>query len=241
MKTLNSFTLSAVFAALCFTSGAAGQQAAPRKPIFLSPDQLDLTKILPAPAPEGSAKALAELAEVHRLQETRNADLIAHARADDAEEDMFVFRNVLGDRFRAEALPQTLLLSTHLHNDEGIFGNVAKNRFQRLRPFNFDNTVKPVCKTNANVKDYGYPSGHALTGYLEALALVQMVPEKREAILARADDYAESRVVCGVHYPADAVASKLAAYSMMSLMMNNTQFRAELEAARAEVRRMLGL
>jgi acid phosphatase (class A) len=49
-------------------------------------------------------------------------------------------------------------------------------------------------------EDYGYPSGHALTGYLEALTQIQMAPEKRDDILARADDYGRSRVVCGVHY-----------------------------------------
>jgi membrane-associated phospholipid phosphatase len=92
-----------------------------------------------------------------------------------------------------------------------------------------------------NIDDYGYPSGHATTGYLEALALVQMVPEKRDAILARADDYAHSRVVCGVHYPSDTAAGKLVAYSMMGIMMINPQFRKELEAAKAETRKALGL
>ena len=98
-----------------------------------------------------------------------------------------------------------------------------------------------MCKTNSDVTDYGYPSGHSLTGYLEALALIQIVPEKRDAILARADDYAHSRVVCGVHYTSDTVASKLTAYAMMAIMMNNPRFKRELEAARIETRRALGL
>jgi acid phosphatase (class A) len=94
--------------------------------------------------------------------------------------------------------------------------------------------------TNNDVKDYCYPSGHALTGYLEALALIQIVPEKRDAVLARADDYAHSRVVCGVHYPSDGAASKLTAYSMMGIMMNDLRFKKELEA-RTETRRALGI
>jgi acid phosphatase (class A) len=68
-----------------------------------------------------------------------------------------------------------------------------------------------------------------------------MVPEKRDAIFKRADDYAHSRVVCGVHYPADEQASKATAYAMMALMMNNAQFRKELDAARTETRKALGL
>jgi acid phosphatase (class A) len=230
-------------AGLLFGAAAYAQTTAPtpRKPIFITPEQLNMAAVLPAPPADNSPRGKAELAEVHRLQDTRTAAMIAHAQADDAEEDMFVFKDVLGDRFTAANLPATALLSAHMHSDEGIIVNPAKNFFAKIRPFNFDPTVKPVCKTNANVKDYGYPSGHGTTGYLEALVLVMMVPEKRDAILERADDYAHSRVVCGVHYPSDGLASKLTAYSMMALIVNNAQFRQEFEAAKAETRKLLGL
>jgi len=222
-------------------SKSHAQTRAPRQAVFVSAEQLDAWSIVPNPPADHSREGDAELAEVLRLQKTRGPEQIAHAQADDAEEDIFIFRDVLGDKFTAAALPQTALLSSHLHNDEGIVGGTAKKHFARLRPFNFDSSVKPVCKTNADVTDYGYPSGHSLTGYLEALALIQMVPEKRDAILARADDYAHSRVVCGVHYPSDTIASKLTAYAMMGIMMNNSQFKEELAAARNETRRLLGL
>ena len=211
------------------------------KPIFVSPEQLDVASILPNPPADDSPRTKAELKELHRLQDTRQAAQIAHVKADDTEEDIFIFKDVLGDKFTASALPLTALLSGHLHNDEGVIMGPAKKFFHRLRPFNFDATIKPVCKTNADITDYGYPSGHSTTGYLEALALIQIVPEKRDAILARADDYAASRVVCGVHYPSDTAASKLVAYAMMGIMMNNPQFRKELDAARSETRQALGL
>ena len=213
----------------------------PRKPIFVSPDQLNMAAILPAPPADNSPRGKAELAEVYKIQETRTEAQIAHAQADDAEEDMFVFKDVLGDRFRPENLPATALLSAHMHNDEGVIVNPAKTFFAKMRPFNLDPAVKPVCKANANAKDYGYPSGHGTTGYLEALVLIMIVPEKRDAILARADDYAHSRVVCGVHYPSDGFASKLTAYSMMALIVNNPQFKKEFEAAKAETRAALGM
>jgi acid phosphatase (class A) len=220
---------------------AAAQNGGLRQPFFVSTEQLDAWSILPNPPADHSPAGDAELAEVHRIQDARQPSQIAHAMADDAEEDIFIFRGILGDKFTPDALPRTAELSTHLHNDESIIGGTAKKHFQRIRPFNFDATVKPVCKTNNDVKDYGYPSGHALTGYLEALALIQIVPEKRDAILARADDYAHSRVVCGVHYPGDGAASKLTAYAMMAIMMNNPRFKKELEAARTETRRALGI
>jgi acid phosphatase (class A) len=239
MKNLNGNLIAGALALTLI--GFSGNAQTRRQPIFISPEQLDAASILPNPPADHSPAAAAELAEVHRLQDTRTSADIAHAKADDAEEDMFIFKDILGDKFTPAALPQTALLSTHLHSDEGVIVGPAKSFFHKLRPFNFDASVKPVCKVNSNAADYGYPSGHAATGYLEALALIQMVPEKRDAILARADDYAHSRVVCGVHYPADGAASKSVAYAMMGIMMNNPRFRQELEAARAETRRALGL
>ena len=148
---------------------------------------------------------------------------------------------MVGEKFTSAALPATALLSAHVHSDEGVIVGPAKKYFHRLRPFNFDETVKPVCKTNNDKADYGYPSGHSTTGYLEALVLMMIVPEKRDAILVRADDYARSRVVCGVHYQTDVEASKFVAYAMMGIMINNAQFKQELAAARTETRRLLGL
>jgi acid phosphatase (class A) len=73
------------------------------------------------------------------------------------------------------------------------------------------------------------------------LVLAMILPEKRDAILARADEYAHNRLVCGVHYPTDIVASKSVAYAMIGLMMNDPRFIQEFDAARAETRIVLGL
>ncbi len=74
-----------------------------------------------------------------------------------------------------------------------------------------------------------------------ALTLIDMLPEKRDAIFSRADDYANNRLVCGVHFPSDVQASKLIAYSVHAVMGINPQYRSELAAASAELRRALGL
>ena len=227
--------------AVCLGALSLIAQAPPRTPIFVTPDQLNIAALLPNPPATGSAALKADLAELHRIQETRTPAQIAHAKADEAEESMFAFKDVVGPRFTREALPKTALLSDHVHSDEGVIVNPAKTFFHRPRPYNFDSTIKPVCKVSANMADYSYPGGHATTGYLEALTLMMLLPEKRDAILARADDYAHSRAVCGVHYPADLVVSKYTAYAMMGIMVNNPRFRQELEAARSELRAVLGI
>ena len=212
-----------------------------RKPIFVSAQQLDIASVLPDPPANDSAQTTKELAELHRMQETRSAEQIAHAKGDDVEEDIFIFKDVLGNKFAKSELPLTAVLSAHVHSDEGVIVGPAKKYFKRPRPFNFDHTIKPVCRTNNDLTDYAYPSGHSTTGYLEALVLTMMVPEKRDAILIRADDYAHSRLICGVHYPTDVAASKFVAYAMIGIMMDNPQFKQEFDAAKAETRRALGL
>jgi acid phosphatase (class A) len=149
--------------------------------------------------------------------------------------------DVIGAKFTRESLPLTALLSDHVHNDESVIVNPAKSFFQRPRPYQLDKTLKPACKVNANTTDYAYPGGHGTTGYLEGMVLALIIPEKRDAIFARADDYAHNRLVCGVHYATDIVASKHVAYAMMGIIMNNPQFRRELAAAKTETRSALGL
>jgi len=224
--------------AFCIAATGIAQNA--RKPIFVSPEQLDMTAILAAPPANDSWQTMTELAELHRIQATRTPEEIAHAQKDDVEEHIFAFQDVLGAKFRREALPLTALLSDHVKNDEGVNVNPIKNFFKRPRPYHLDSTIKPVCKATDNRMDFGYPSGHGTTGYLEALVLIQIVPEKRNAILQRADDYAHSREVCGAHFASDEAASKATAYAMMAIMMNNSQFQRELQAAKAETRAVLG-
>ena len=86
-----------------------------------------------------------------------------------------------------------------------------------------------------------HPSGHSIAGLLPALVLLEMVPEKRDAVLARAVDYAQNRVVCGLNYPSDLQASKLLAYSAYASINANPAYRSELAATAAELRAALHL
>ena len=220
---------------------AAGSAQNVRKPIFVTADQLSVSDLLPNPPANESWKTKMELAELHRIEATRTPEQIAHARKDDAEESMFAFADVLGDKLNRTSLPLTALLSDHVRNDAGLVVRPAKNCFKRPRPYHLDTTLKPVCKSTENRADYAFPSGHGTVGFLSALVLIQMLPEKRDAILERAEDYAYSREVCGVHYASDEMASKVVAYATMGVMINNAQFKSELAAAKKELRAALGM
>jgi acid phosphatase (class A) len=83
-------------------------------------------------------------------------------------------------------------------------------------------------------------TGHALTGYLEALTLAEIVPEKRPEILERADNYAHNRLVCGVHYASDIEASRRIAYVVFGYMLATPRFERDLAAAKLELRSKFG-
>jgi acid phosphatase (class A) len=221
--------------ALCLALCASFNSYA-KDPSFVSAEETRAFQILLAPAAAHSDKTRAELAELHHLEATRSDAQKVAAMADDKEESIFIFKQQLGDWFNAQTLPQTAAFGIRVKNDEGINTAPAKTGFARVRPYNLDTTLHPVCVTKT--KDDAYPSGHATTGYLMALTLIDMVPEKRDAILTRADDYANNRLVCGVHYRSDIEASKLLAYTIHAVMANKPQYQQELALARAEVQRL---
>lgn len=213
--------------------------AVPKAAYYIDPMVMNLQALIPDPPAADSATTKAELAELHKIEQARTPEQVAAAKADEADEELFLYETVLGDRFNAETLPVTAELGVHVKNEQSVAGAALKAVFQRVRPYTTDKTLHPVCAlTDA---PNSYPSGHALTGYLEGLTLAEIVPEKRAEILARADDYAHNREVCGVHYPSDVEASRKVAYVVFGYMLATPRFQRDLAAARAETRAALGI
>jgi acid phosphatase (class A) len=208
---------------------------------FVDPSQLHLDYLLfpPPPSDKNSEAEKADLAELHRIEQTRTPAQVAAAQADDQQKDIFIYRTVLGEKFIAANLPMTAALSEGVYRQASAAIGPLKALYQRPRPYHFDSTLHPVCETTT--QPTSYPSGHTIIGYLEAFTLVQIVPEKHQAILERADEYAYNREVCGVHYPTDVASGKEVAYAVFGEMMTSAEFQKALAAARVETRKALGL
>jgi acid phosphatase (class A) len=212
---------------------------APARFVFVAPNEIDAADMLPPPPADASAVNKAEIAELRAIEKTRTPGDIARAKSDKAERDIFIFKTVLGSGFNAKALPLTAQLSRDVEADEKADIEPVKNVFPRIRPYNFDRGLHPVCRVKA--KNDSYPSGHAMTGYLMALVLSSMLPEDRGAIFARADDYAHNRLVCGVHHASDLAAGKELAYALFAVMADQPRFKAERAVAETELRKSLKL
>ena len=231
MKIVTNLALSCFFAATAHNVFAADL-------LYVRPAQVNALLLLAAPPHPSSLATARELAELHRIEEDRSRVQIVHAMADDRNESIFLFADIFGPGFVAQNLPLTAKLSMHVADAETANTDPLKAAFARMRPYNLDATLRPVCKTKA--KDDSYPSGHTTVGYLLALTLIEIVPARRDAILARADDYANNRLVCGVHYRSDIQAGKSLAYAIHALMTSDASYQADLSRARDEIEHFLG-
>jgi acid phosphatase (class A) len=199
----------------------------------------DLSEIVPPPPAQNSETTRADLAKLHQIEQLRTSAQVTAAQTDEKQENMFYLHSVMGDKFAPENLPLLAALSDHVKSEQAVAVSALKAEFPRPRPYQFDSTLHPVCGTTTQPNSY--PSGHAITGYLEAFTLIQIAPEKSHEILERANDFAHNRLVCGVHYPSDVAAGRDVAYAVFGYLMSQPRFQSDLAAARAETRKRLGL
>ncbi len=203
---------------------------------ILTPEQVDPSRLLPPPYKDGSDLQKADLAEVERVYKSRNPERRAQAEWDDKHESVELFFATLGPQFDLAKLPATARLVATVDNEQSVVANIAKRYFLRKRPWAIDpNLVACDYKPNAAPLT-SYPSGHATLSYSTGYVLAALMPEKAQAILGRAQDYAYSRVVCGAHYRSDIEASHVLGTELAMLMMDNPKFAAMFQASRAELK-----
>jgi len=205
--------------------------AAAKDAIFVQPAQFDVRTILQAPPAPDSMQTRAELSELHAIEAARTQADFDKAVADGKDETVFLFNALFGPGFTAEKLPATAAFFTRVGNDESVHAKIAKNEWHRPRPVAVDADIHP-CGPG---KSFSYPSGHATRGYVLGIVLASIVPEKRDAILARAADYARSRLICTVHYRSDVDAGHLLGTALAALMLASPQIQQELQGVRTEL------
>ena len=94
----------------------------------------------------------------------------------------------------------------------------------------------PNCDAGKGKKPMGsYPSGHSILGFSVGWMLAQLQPEKAQAILARASDYALSREICGVHFRSDTAASQVLGTYIASAIFADPRIAPRIAAAKAEL------
>jgi acid phosphatase (class A) len=208
-----------------------GLAVTPASAGLLDAGSYDASKFLPPPP--GEAVTQAELAELRGIAAASSAELKAFAARDAKDETPDIFNGVLG--FDIATTPQTRkLLQLVAEEEEGDSKN-AKAFFHRVRPYVMDTTL-PTCEPKKPGKPANsYPSGHATLAFSMGVVLAQVLPAKAQPILARSKEYAENRLVCGVHYRSDIVAGQQFGTVLALRLMENAAFKSQMDLAMAEL------
>jgi acid phosphatase (class A) len=207
------------------------------KPYVAAAD-LDLTVFLPMPVKAGSPEDKRQQGMVIEVQKAATTERIELAVADAKETVFDMYSRTLGEKFTVEALPKTTHMFERVGESEDAVVDAAKPFYGRARPFRANPEIKPLVRQSSSGS---YPSGHATRVTAVAIILTSMIPEKRDLIWARAYEYAESRVVGGMHYREDLDAGYRAGSALAAVTMSNPEFRADYPEVRSELRSALGL
>ncbi|MCQ2067822.1 MAG: phosphatase PAP2 family protein [Bacteroidaceae bacterium] len=127
------------------------------------------------------------------------------------------------------------LMSRSYHTAEQTSKN-PKEKYMRIRPvIRFNEIPTGRADRLESLRTSGsYPSGHTTRGMATALVLAEMVPEYQDTILRRGFEYGESRIIVSAHYQSDVTAGYMCASAIVAAMHSTSDFRADMEAARAE-------
>jgi len=132
--------------------------------------------------------------------------------------------------------PHVYMLLRRTMADAGGSTAAAKKQYKRARPFTVNNA--PMCSPGDRAylqNDGSYPSGHSAIGAAWALVLAEISPAQTDAIVARGQAYAASRMICNVHWRSDTLQGRyMGAYTVARLHSDPT-FETDLQAARKEL------
>jgi acid phosphatase (class A) len=203
---------------------------------YVSRTELDLLKVLPAPATPDSPATRVELEQMLGIQAQRSKQDCLNAE-DDAHisPDQFAAASGLPTGVSFDSSPATRSLFRSMRLVEIYAVQRAKKHFHRERPFRVDTRLKPCIKIPG---DESYPSGHSTWAFLAATVLTEIFPERRVELTERAQAFARSRVIGGVHFPSDIASGRVAGETLARKLLADPEFQRDLSRSREE---LLGL
>jgi acid phosphatase (class A) len=223
------------------SEGASPSAGPPRIPVegYLGTRVPDHRVFLPPPPAPGSPAAASDAAIFSATRALENGPRWQLAASDDRVGQKALlgdFSCAVGLDLAGASAPALSRLLARSGADAAAVFTSAKDTYRRPRPF-LAETPAPICVTpsEAFAKSGSYPSGHATVGWLYALVLAELDPERAAGIAARGRAYGESRVVCGVHYVSDVEAGRLTAATVVAALHGTPEFEADVAAARAEL------
>jgi len=201
------------------------------------PDSLKLIHAAPAPGSAAQKYDDAVSRKYLSLQGTKRWELAKQDADLSFPSAAKTFSCALGLPIDEQQTPHLYLILRRTLADAGLSTYMAKNHYQRIRPFMLNK--KPICTPHEEKElrtDGSYPSGHTAIGWAWALILAEVAPDHADAILARGRAFGESRMVCNVHWNSDVAEGRFMGASAVAKLHSDPQFMTDLEAAKEEVK-----
>ena len=202
-------------------------------------EYIDSLALLPPPPARGSAAFALDRDVARRTFAVRGTARFALALSDydmNFPHAAGVYSCVLNVPITETDTPKLYTLLRRVLTDAGLTTSAAKNHYMRQRPF--VSNKQPICapETRSQLeKDGSYPSGHTTVGWTWALILAEISPDQADAILARGRAFGENRNVCNHHWYSDVEWGRVTAAATVARLHANAEFRADLEAVKAEL------
>jgi acid phosphatase (class A) len=208
---------------------------------YITAADVDFPALLPPPPKEDSPQGKRDVQAILDLQKNMTPERMAAIHTDLDQTVYTVAGPVLGAKFNKQNFPMAGTFFDKVVKDAGVGVGPIKQKYKKLRPFQFSKEVKTPEDIAKAAGGPTYPSGHSTTAAEVALLLGMMVPEKRDALYERSDEYATHRITSGAAYPSDRDGGYITASLAINQMLKNPEFRADFDAVKAEIRKGLGL
>jgi acid phosphatase (class A) len=203
---------------------------------YLAKGVFDARDHLPPPPAKGTPAELRDREIFRATRALKDTPRWSLAQADNIEEKVLDgYACALGVTPTFERNPK--LAATLLKMSRDVRPAVAgpKLKYRRARPYFSEEGSICIKRSIGLALSPDYPSGHSTWGWSVGLVLAELAPDRREAILARAKAYGESRVICGVHNASSVEAGRMNAQNLFTALRGSDAFKADLAAARAEL------
>lgn len=200
---------------------------------FLPSDFTALVELLPPPPAPDSPAGRADLFTVLQVQADRTSEQAKRAKRVATQSVTSFAQPVFGEWFQAEKFPKTVALFERINKESQlIVDDQVKKKWNRTRPYNFSDKVKPIVGKPNNTS---YPSGHAAAAALWGTILSAAFPEKADEFQAQIREAMWCRIIAGVHYPSDTTAGEMLGRAIAEAMLKSPNMQAALKVMREEI------
>ena len=143
---------------------------------------------------------------------------------------LFYIASSAGDWYNYENFPATTELLLNCIQDIRVTEFRLKRYFKRPRPYHLESKLNPLTR----ISSPSFASGHTLWAFTEAYIFSEIIPEKREGFLNKAEEVRWSRELMGIHYRSDNEVSRVIGWYLLNYWYKNPQFAIDLEKAKIE-------